>query len=114
MSTPRKSFKKRIGNHAVTIAPYTHSGTGAQMWRFGYKPDPKGSTKYVTRSSLEAIEAEAERILNVRNAGELDWNSLTPERRKFLEAVYHACPLPEVREEVLEALKNYRSRLLKK
>lgn len=77
--------------------------------RFGYKPDPKGSTKYVTRSSWEAIEAEAERILNERNAGELDWKSLTPERRKFLEAIYHACPLPEDREEVLEALKHYRS-----
>jgi len=111
MKPPRKSYKKRIGNHALTIAPYTHCGTGAQMWRFGYKPDPKGSTKYVTRSSWEAIEAEAERILNERNDGELDWNSLTPERRKFLETIHRLTPLPEDEEEVLEALKHYHQQL---
>lgn len=106
MSTPRKSFRQRLGIHSLTVYPYTHPRTKKAKWRFAYRPSPDGAWKYITRTKKEDARIEAERVLNGMAAMDLDWKNLSRERRRFLEEVYRLTQqeTPAGKEAILEGI----------
>ena len=95
MSAKRKSFKVRIGNSHLTVSPWTHPGTGAERWRFAYRPTPGAPWRY--RSCKTKTEAEAEAIakLEALQSGTNTLDELTPERRRWLEEIHRSVSIED-------------------
>lgn len=85
MPAKRKSFKVRQGNSHITVAPWTHSGTGSERWRFAYRPDPGADWKYKSYKTKAEAEAQAAKKLDELQAGTNRLNEVSPSRRRWLE-----------------------------
>ncbi len=87
MSAAKKSIKVRCGNNHLTVAPWTHPGTGKLRWRFAYRPAAGQPWKYrVLPTKAEAVTA-AEAKLEALTAGTHTLEELSPARRRFLEEI---------------------------
>ena len=84
----KKRHRVSKGNMSVTIYRWTHPGTGARRWRFGWQN--AGQWRYKTCQTLEGAEAEAEKVIDDMAAGCLVMASLPSARQRWLAAVHEA------------------------
>lgn len=87
MSAKRKSFKVRAGNQHITVSPWIHPATGAERWRFAYRPQPGAPWKYRTFRTRAEAEAAAADKLEAIASGANTLDELTPARRRWLEEI---------------------------
>jgi hypothetical protein len=90
MSAKRKSFKVRAGNAHLTVAPWIHPVSGKESWRFAYRPTPGAPWKYQLHPTRAAAEAAAAAKLDTLALATNTLDELSPERRRWLEAVHRA------------------------
>lgn len=88
MSARRKSFRVRLGNHHITVAPWNHPATGAQRWRFHYRISPDAPWIYRTFRTRDHAEQEATQILEAIATGSATLHSLPGPRRRWLEEIH--------------------------
>jgi hypothetical protein len=106
MSAKRRSKRVTDGTSRLTVYPWTDARSGAQMWRFGWRPDGK-KWKYLTRQTKDEAIAAAEKVLEQQGRG-LVWESLKPEERSFLGQI-HAETTAADRDAVLAFIRSRRS-----
>ena len=87
MTAKRKSFKVRHGNAHLTVAPWTHPGTGKESWRFAYRPAPGAPWKYQLHPTKAAAELAATLKLETLAAATNTLAEVSPARRRWLEQV---------------------------
>ena len=91
MNPTRRRNRITVAGLTATIYRWTHPGSGKKAWRFGYR-DPAGKWAYITRSTLGEAELAATSKLHAIHARELDWPSLSRERREFLTRIHQSVP----------------------
>jgi len=98
MSAKRKSFKVRAGNSHLTVSPWTHPGTGAERWRFAYRPEPGTPWKYRVFKTKAEAETAAIAKLEAQQAGTAALDEVSPARRRWLEEIHRSVqPVDEPR-----------------
>jgi integrase len=76
------------GNSHLTVYPWTHPATGAQRWRFAWRAAVANPWRYEThRTKQAAVDAADVRLASIES-GHVHWESLSPQRRRFLESVH--------------------------
>ncbi len=105
MSTKRRNKRVTDGTSRITVYPWTHKRTGAQMWRFGWKD--AGTWRYITRKTKDEAVAAAETVLQQMGNG-LIWEALRPEDRAFLGTIFTETTLSD-REAVIAFIRSRKS-----
>jgi hypothetical protein len=103
----RKSVRVRRGNSHLTVYAWNHTASGSLRWRFAWRETASAPWRYVTRSTKAAAIAEAERTLELLEAGQSDIAELDAGARHFLGQVHRLTP-EEDRDAVLAFLRGRR------
>ena len=104
MSAKRKN-RVTVGRLQATIYRWKNTSTGKSSWRFAYREN--GKWKYATASTLANAELTATTKLTALQADELDWPSLTRERREFLTKIHRSVAVKD-QEAILSTLSTRR------
>lgn len=107
MPAKRKSFKVKSGNAHITVAPWKHPRSGAERWRYAYRPAPGHPWKYRTFKTKDTAEAAAKRKLESLHAGTVSLEEISPARRRWLEEINRSVSV-EDQPRVLEFIQSFR------